>query len=72
MSTTLESSVAGDEKLVSERIDQLLSEHDPKQTDLTTFLGIGTAAQTQAFCDQHPAYKHPFAIDGGDIQVRGN
>src|SRR3954453_1201982 len=39
MSTTLESSVAGDEKLVSERIDQLLSEHDPKQADLTTFLG---------------------------------
>src|SRR5437762_3344300 len=31
MSTTLESSVAGDEKLVSERIDQLLAEHDPKQ-----------------------------------------
>ena len=38
MSTTLESSVAGDEKLVSERIDQLLAEHDPK-TDTTTFLG---------------------------------
>jgi hypothetical protein len=44
--------------------------NDP--ADITTFLGIGTAAQTQAFCDQHPAYKHPFAIDGGDIQVRGN
>ena len=41
MSTTLESSVAGDEKLVSERIDQLLAEHDPKQTDATTFLGAG-------------------------------
>src|SRR5438477_8072200 len=39
MSTTLESSVAGDEKLVTERIDQLLAEHDPKQTDTTTFLG---------------------------------
>jgi len=38
--------------------------------DITTFLGIGTAAQTQAFCDQHPAYRHPFPIDGGDIQVR--
>jgi alkylation response protein AidB-like acyl-CoA dehydrogenase len=39
MSTTLESSVAGDEKLVTERIEQLLADHDPKQTDLTTFLG---------------------------------
>jgi len=37
--------------------------------DITTFLGIGTTAQTQAFCDQHPAYRHPFPIDGGDIQV---
>ena len=39
--------------------------------DITTFLGIGTAEQTQAFCDQHPAYKHPFPIDSGNIQVRG-
>jgi alkylation response protein AidB-like acyl-CoA dehydrogenase len=39
MSTTLEATVAGDEKLVSERIDQLLAEHDPHQTDVTTFLG---------------------------------
>ena len=40
--------------------------------DITTFLGIGTAAQTQAFCDQHPPYKHPFPIDGGNIQVSDN
>lgn len=39
--------------------------------DITTFLGIGTAQQTQDFCAQHPAYKHPFSIDGGNIQVRG-
>jgi hypothetical protein len=40
--------------------------------DITTFLGIGTAAQTQDFCSQHPPYKHPFPIDGGNIQVRDN
>jgi hypothetical protein len=39
--------------------------------DVTTFLGIGSLAQTQAFCDDHPAYRFPFAIDGGNIQVRG-
>lgn len=38
--------------------------------DITTFLGIGTAAQTQAFCDTYPPYKHPFPIDGGNIKVR--
>lgn len=38
--------------------------------DITTFLGIGSTADTQAFCDSHPAYKHPFAIDSGNIQVR--
>jgi hypothetical protein len=38
--------------------------------DITTFLGIGTAADTQAFCDDHPAYRHPFPVDGGNIQVR--
>ena len=38
--------------------------------DVTTFLGIGTASQTQAFCDNHPPYRHPFAIDGGNIRVR--
>jgi hypothetical protein len=27
--------------------------------DITTFLGVGTRAETQAFCDTHPAYKHP-------------
>jgi hypothetical protein len=37
--------------------------------DVTTFLGIGSLADTQAFCDNHPAYKHPFAIDRGNIQV---
>ena len=38
--------------------------------DITTFLGVGSLAQTQAFCDEHPAYRFPFAIQGGDIQVR--
>jgi hypothetical protein len=37
--------------------------------DITTFLGIGSLEQTQAFCDNHPAYRFPFAIDGGNIQV---
>lgn len=37
--------------------------------DITTFLGVGTLEQTRAFCDLHPPYKHPFAIDGGNIQV---
>jgi hypothetical protein len=39
--------------------------------DITTFLGIGTQEQTQDFCATAPAYKHPFAIDGGNIQVGG-
>jgi hypothetical protein len=38
--------------------------------DITTFLGVGTLAQTQTFCDTHPDYRHPFPIDGGNIQVR--
>jgi len=38
--------------------------------DVTTFLGVGSLEQTRAFCDTHPAYRFPFAIDGGDIQVR--
>jgi hypothetical protein len=38
--------------------------------DVTTFHGIGSLAQTQAFCDNHPAYRFPFTIDGGNIQVR--
>ena len=42
--------------------------NDP--ADITTFLGIGSLAATQAFCDNHPAYRFPFAIDGGNIQVR--
>lgn len=42
--------------------------NDP--ADITTFLGIGTLAQTQAFCDTYPPYKHPFPIDGGNIKVR--
>ena len=37
--------------------------------DVTTFLGVGSLAQTQAFCDNHPAYRFPFTIDGGNIQV---
>jgi hypothetical protein len=40
--------------------------------DITTFLGVGTLGQTQAFCDMHPPYKHPFAIGGGNIQVSGS
>jgi hypothetical protein len=39
--------------------------------DITTFLGVGTLEKTQAFCDSHPAYRFPFAIDGGNIDVRG-
>lgn len=38
--------------------------------DVTTFLGIGSLEQTQAFCDNHPAYRFPFSIDRGNIQVR--
>jgi hypothetical protein len=38
--------------------------------DVTTFLGIGSLAQTQAFCDNHPAFRFPFSIQGGNIQVR--
>ena len=40
--------------------------------DITTFLGVGSLQQTQDFCDQHPPYKHPFAIDGGNIRVQGS
>ncbi len=39
--------------------------------DITTFLGIGSLAATADFCAGHPAYRFPFAIDGGNIQVRG-
>lgn len=39
--------------------------------DITTFLGVGSLADTAAFCANHPAYRFPFPIDGGDIQVRG-
>jgi hypothetical protein len=45
-------------------------EGDNAQPDITTFEGTGTAADTQAFCDTHPAFKHPFAIQEGNIQVR--
>ena len=38
--------------------------------DITTFLGVGSLAATQAFCDNRPAYRFPFAIQGGNIQVR--
>ena len=40
--------------------------------DITTFLGIGSLDATAAFCADHPAYVHPFPIDGGDIRVRGD
>lgn len=39
--------------------------------DITSFMGIGTLAETQAFCAEHAAYRHPFPIDHGNIQVRG-
>jgi hypothetical protein len=39
--------------------------------DVTTFLGVGSLEDTAAFCANHPAYRFPFPIDGGDIQVRG-
>jgi hypothetical protein len=42
--------------------------NDP--ADVTTFLGVGSLAATAAFCATHPAYRFPFPIDGGDIQVR--
>ncbi len=38
---------------------------------IPTFKGIGTLAATQAFCAAHAAYRHPFAIDHGNIQVTG-
>ena len=46
--------------------------HDTPGTeaDITTFMGVGTLADTQAFCAAHPAYRHPFPIDGGNIEVR--
>jgi hypothetical protein len=37
--------------------------------DITTFLGVGSLVDTAAFCADHPAYLHPFAIEGGSIQV---
>jgi len=39
--------------------------------DITTFLGVGSQDATAAFCADHPPYRFPFPIDGGDIQVRG-
>jgi hypothetical protein len=39
--------------------------------DITTFLGIGSIAATVQYCADHPAYKHPFAIDSGAIVVHG-
>jgi len=41
--------------------------NDP--SDITTFLGTGTLQQTLDFCNDYPPYKHPFAIDGGNIKV---
>ena len=31
----------------------------------------GKALPTLDYCAAHPAYKHPFPIDGGQILVRG-
>jgi hypothetical protein len=38
-------------------------------SDITTFLGVGSLAATAAFCADHPAYRFPFPIDGGNIRV---
>jgi hypothetical protein len=38
--------------------------------DITTFAGVGSAEETQAFCGAHNPFKHPFPIDGGNVQVR--
>jgi hypothetical protein len=40
------------------------------QPDITTFMGAGTIDETHAFCDTHPPFKHPFAIQAGNIVVR--
>jgi hypothetical protein len=37
--------------------------------DVTSFLGVGSLAATQAFCDAHAPYRFPFDIQGGNIQV---
>ena len=39
MTSTLDTSVGSDEKLVNDHIDQLLAEHDPKSTEARDFLG---------------------------------
>lgn len=38
--------------------------------DLTSFAGVGSAEDTAAFCAAHRPFRFPFAIDGGNIQVR--
>lgn len=38
--------------------------------DVTTFMGAGSLEATQSFCDNHPAYRHPFPVDSGNLQVR--
>lgn len=38
--------------------------------DITTFLGIGSVPDTKAYCASTPAYRHPFPIDAGAINVR--
>src|SRR5438270_10773386 len=39
MTSTLDTSVGSDEKLVNDHIDQLLAEHDPKSSQPKDFLG---------------------------------
>jgi hypothetical protein len=39
--------------------------------DITTFLGVGSLDDTAVFCADHPPFRFPFPIDGGNIQVRG-
>jgi hypothetical protein len=39
--------------------------------DLTSFMGVGSLAETEAFCNNHPAFRFPFPIDRGNTPVRG-
>lgn len=41
-----------------------------ESSDITTFMGIGSLDATRAFCAAHAAYRHPFPVDHGSVQVR--
>jgi hypothetical protein len=38
--------------------------------DVTSFLGVGSLAATQAFCDAHAPYRFAFDIERGGVLVR--